>query len=72
MGMFNQLKMAQKVLEGMSPEQIEKLMSQVQNSQAMVEGAVRQVLDEEIAKRKLVTQDEVRAMIAEARMSSLP
>jgi DNA-binding transcriptional MerR regulator len=65
MGMFDQLKMVQDALKGMSPEQIKELMAQAQDSKKALEDAVQKAVAEEIDRRGLVTRDDVRAMLQE-------
>jgi hypothetical protein len=65
MGMFDQLKMASEMMKNMSPEQIEKLMKQAEESKKMLEETVRKTVDEEIKKRGLVSREEVARMLAD-------
>jgi len=59
MGMFDQLKAASDLMKNMSPDELSKLMKQAEESKKMLEDTVRKVLEEEIAKRGLVTRDEL-------------
>jgi hypothetical protein len=65
MGMFDQFKAASEMMKNMSPEQIEKLMKQAEESKKMLEDTVRKTVDEEIKKRNLVSRDEVARMLAD-------
>jgi hypothetical protein len=65
MGMFDNLKMASEMMKNMSPEQIEKLMKQAEESKKMLEDTVRKTVDEEIKKRNLVSREEVARMLAD-------
>lgn len=69
MGMMEQLKMAQDALKGMSADDMKDLMAQAKDSKRLLEDAVKKAVTEEIERRGLLTRDEVRAMIAEARLS---
>lgn len=63
MGIFDQFKMASEMMKNMSPEQIQQLMKQAEESKHMLEDTVRKVLAEEIKKQGLVTREEVERMI---------
>jgi hypothetical protein len=65
MGMFDQFKIASEMMKNMSPEQIEKLMKQAEESKKMLEDTVRKTVDEEIKKRNLVSREEVARMLAD-------
>ena len=63
MGMFDQLKMAQDMMKGMSPEDIKQLMSQAQESKTLIEDTVRDLVESAIKQRNLVSRDEVEELI---------
>lgn len=68
MGIFDQLgqfKAAQEALKGMSPEQVQQLMSQAGSMQKIMEETVRKAVEEEIKKRNLIDKDEVERMFYE-------
>jgi len=67
MSIFGQLKGAQEMLKGMSPEQIKDLMQQAKESQGMMEDIVRKEVDKAVQAKGLVSREEVEKMIAEAR-----
>ena len=67
MGMFDQFKAAQNMMKNMSPDQIKELMEQAKESQAMLNKEIKKVVEEEIAKRNLVSRDEVLRLIKENR-----
>jgi cytochrome c biogenesis protein ResB len=64
MGIFDQFKMASDMMKNMSPEQIQQLMRQAEESKKMLEDTVRKTLDEEIKKRGLLTRDEAERLFA--------
>ena len=65
--MFDQFKAAQNMMKNMSPDQIKELMEQAKESQAMLNKEIKKVVEEEIAKRNLVSRDEVLRLIKEGR-----
>lgn len=67
MGMFDQFKAAQNMMKNMSPDQIKELMEQAKESQAMLNKEIKKVVEEEIARRNLVSRDEVLRIIKENR-----
>jgi BMFP domain-containing protein YqiC len=67
MGMFDQFKAASEMMKGMSPDQLQQLMKQAQDSKKMLEDTVRQLVDAELKKRDLVSRAEVERMIRESR-----
>ncbi|MDE2097228.1 MAG: hypothetical protein KGL39_08285 [Patescibacteria group bacterium] len=67
MGMFDQFKAAQNMMKNMSPDQIKELMEQAKESQAMLNKEIKKVVEEEIARRNLVSRDEVLRLIKENR-----
>ncbi len=68
MSIIEQLKTAQKAMEGMSADDIKDLMDQAKNTKQLLDDAVRKAVAEEVQKQGFITRDEVRAMIAESRM----
>jgi BMFP domain-containing protein YqiC len=67
MGMFDQFKAAQNMMKNMSPDQIRELMEQAKESQAMLNKEIKKVVEEEIARRNLVSREEVLRLIKEGR-----
>jgi BMFP domain-containing protein YqiC len=67
MGMFDQFKAASEMMKGMSPDQLQQLMKQAQDSKKMLEDTVRQLVEAELKKRDLVSRAEVERMIRESR-----
>ncbi|MEK7643001.1 MAG: hypothetical protein AAB372_00930 [Patescibacteria group bacterium] len=67
MGMFDQLRAAQEMMKNMSPEQIQGLMKQAQDSKSMMEDMVKKLVAEEVTKRNLMSRDEVARMIAQSK-----
>jgi hypothetical protein len=63
MGMFDQFKQASEMLKGMSPDQVQQLMKQAQDSKKMMEEMVKKIVEEEIKKRDLVTRSEVAEIV---------
>ena len=63
MGFFDQMKAAQEMMKGMSPDQISGLMKQAQESKKMMEDMVKKLVDEEVKARNLVSKEEVLQMI---------
>ena len=67
MGMFDQFKAAQNMMKNMSPDQIKELMEQAKESQAMLNKEIKKVVEEEIARRNLVSREQVLRLIKEGR-----
>ncbi len=67
MGFFDQMKAAQEMMKGMSPDQISGLMKQAQESKKMMEDMVKKLVDEEVKARNLVSKEEVLQMIRGAK-----
>jgi polyhydroxyalkanoate synthesis regulator phasin len=63
MGLLNQMKMAQEMMKGMSPEQMQELMEQAKDQKNQMEGTISALIGAEIQKRGLVTRAEVEEMI---------
>lgn len=63
MGILDQFKTASSMLKNMSPDQIQQLMEQAKESQKMLDGQIRKIVDEEIKRRGLVSRDEVEQML---------
>lgn len=61
--MFDQLKAAKDLLQGMDTKDLKSLMEKAQESKKMLEDTVRQMVDEEIKKRNLVSREEVERLI---------
>ena len=51
------------MMKNMSPEQIQEMMQQAQESKKMIEDVVRKVVAEEVEKRGLVSRAEVERML---------
>lgn len=70
MGVLDNLRAAQGMLKDMNPGDVQQLMQQAQETKAMIEKLVRDLVAQEIAQRGLVTRDEARelarAAVAEA------
>ena len=58
MSVFNQMKMAQDMMKNMSPEQIKELMEQAKDQKKMLDEQIRQIVDEEIKKRDLISRQD--------------
>jgi BMFP domain-containing protein YqiC len=67
MGMFDQFKAASEMMKGMSPDQLQQLMKQAQDSKKMLEDTVRQLVEAELKKRDLISRAEVERMIRDAK-----
>ncbi|MFA5954421.1 MAG: hypothetical protein WC817_02720 [Patescibacteria group bacterium] len=65
MGLFDQLKTAQDLMKNMSPEDMKRLMSQANTMKDTLREQVSELVEEEIAKRQLVTRDEVEQLLSE-------
>ncbi|MBI3335460.1 MAG: hypothetical protein HY001_03090 [Candidatus Portnoybacteria bacterium] len=65
MGFFDQAKLAANLMKNMDPSQMKEMLSQAKEAQKMMEEQIRKVVDEEIAKRNLVSREEVEAIIRE-------
>lgn len=65
--MFDQMKMASEMMKNMDPAQLKELMEQAQKSQGAIADNIRKIVDEEIAKRGLVSRAEVEKMIRDGR-----
>ena len=63
--MFDQMKMAKKMMAGMSADEIKDLMKQVRDSKKMLEEQIRNEVDKRIKEMNLVSRDEVAQMIAD-------
>ena len=61
--MLDQFKMASEMMKNMSPDQIQEMMKQAQESKKMIEDVVRKVVAEEVEKRDLVSRAEVEKLI---------
>lgn len=59
------MRAAQDMMKNMSPEQIQELMAQAKEAQKTMAEQTKQALDEEIARRGLVSREDVHAMLAE-------
>ena len=58
------MKMAQSMMQNMSPDQIKELMAQAQDSKQQMDAMIRKIVAEEIEKRHLVTREEAEKMIS--------
>lgn len=65
MGLFDQMKMANEMLKGMSPEQIQKLMAEAKDAKLKLDEQVQAAVQQEIERRGLVTRAEAEQLIAE-------
>ncbi len=63
MGFFDNMKAAKDMMKNMSPEQMKDLMGQAQNYQKQMEEMIQKAVASEIAKRDLVSRDEVKKMM---------
>ncbi len=63
--MFDQMKMAKKMMAGMSADDIKDLMKQARDSKKMLEEQIRNEVDKRIKEMNLVSRDEVAQMIAD-------
>jgi BMFP domain-containing protein YqiC len=63
MGFFDNMKAAKDMMKNMSPEQMKDLMGQAQNYQKQMEEMIQKAVASEIAKRDLVSRDEVKKML---------
>lgn len=63
MSVFDQMKIAQDMMKNMSPEQMQELMEQAKDQKKMLDEQIRQIVDEEIKKRDLVSRDEIEKLI---------
>lgn len=61
--MFDQMKMAKKMMAGMSPSEIKDLMKQAQESKNMFDKQIEEALDRKIKELGLISRDEVEQMI---------
>ena len=61
--MLDQFKMASEMMKNMSPDQMQEMMKQAQESKNMIEDVVRKVVAEEVEKRGLVSRAEVEKLI---------
>jgi len=67
MGLFDNMRMAQDMMKNMSPDQIQQLMKQAQDSKVQMDQMIREAVEQEIKKRNLVSRDEVEEMIRKVR-----
>ncbi|PJE75972.1 hypothetical protein COV04_01855 [Candidatus Uhrbacteria bacterium CG10_big_fil_rev_8_21_14_0_10_48_11] len=65
MGLFDQMKMAQDLMKNMDPEELKGLMAKANEAQAAMREQVQALVEEEIAKRGLITRQEVEKMLRE-------
>ena len=63
MSFLNQMKLAQDMMKNMSPEQMQEMMKQAQDSKQMLAEEIKKAVEEEIKNRGLVTKEEVEEMI---------
>jgi BMFP domain-containing protein YqiC len=63
MGFFDNMKAAKDMMKNMSPEQMKDLMGQAQNYQKQMEEMIQKAVASEVAKRDLVSRDEVKKML---------
>ncbi len=59
MGMFDQFKAASEMMKGMSPDQLKVLMEQAKDSKKILEDQVRELVEQEVKRRGLMTREEV-------------
>lgn len=67
MSIFGQLKGAQEMLKGMSPDQIKDLLEKAKEQQGMIEEVIRKEVDKIVKERGLVSREEVERMIRDAK-----
>jgi ferritin-like protein len=67
MSIFGQLKGAQEMLKGMSPDQIKDLLEKAKESKGMMEDVIREEVEKAIKARNLVSREEVERMIRESK-----
>jgi nitrogen regulatory protein PII-like uncharacterized protein len=67
MSIFGQLKGAQEMLKGMSPDQIRDLLEKAKESKGMMEEVIREEVEKAIRARNLVSREEVERMIRESK-----
>lgn len=67
MSIFGQLKGAQEMLKGMSPEQISDLLEKAKESKSLMEDAIKEQVERIIKERQLVSREEVAKMISESK-----
>ncbi len=67
MSIFGQLKGAQEMLKGMSPDQIKDLLEKAKESKGMMEEVIREEVEKAIRARNLVSREEVERMIRESK-----
>lgn len=63
MGIFDQFKIASNLMKNMSPDQMQQLMEQAKESQKMLEGQIKRIVEDEIKRRGLVSRGEVEQMM---------
>ena len=63
MGFFNQVKAAQNMMKGMTPEQMKEMREQAKESQKMLEDMISKAVDKAVRDRDLMSRDEVKKMI---------
>lgn len=61
--MLDQMKMAKKMMAGMSPGEIKDMMQQAKESKNMFDKQILEAVEAEIKRRDLVSRDEVEDMI---------
>ena len=59
------MKMAQDLMKNMDPEELKGLMAKANEAQAAMREQVQALVEEEIAKRGLITRQEVEKMLRE-------
>lgn len=66
MGIIGDLRGAQNLLKGMTPEQVKELMEQAKESKGMMEEVIRAEVAKAVKELDLITRAEAERMIAEA------
>ena len=63
MGLFDQAKLAANMMKNMDPSQMKELVEQAKESQKMLDGQIRKIVQEEIKNAGLITRKEVEEML---------
>jgi sialic acid synthase SpsE len=63
MGIFDQMKAAQEMMKNMSPDDLRNMMKQAEDSKKMLEEMVKKAVEEEIAKRDLISRSEAEKLL---------
>lgn len=63
MGIFDQAKLAANLMKNMDPSQMKEMMAEARNAQKMLGEQIKQIVEEEIKKRNLVSREEVEEIV---------